>query len=129
MIRTAWPEDYDPDGYGPLQGMEDDRPPELDWRDAWRARQHEIIKRRINWHEVRLEMLQKICEGMLEHHHRFHAMLELLQENPVNSPRDLSNYLRSCGPRDGKALGLALLRIAGQVCLRHYQKVESELPF
>lgn len=109
-----------------LRGLEDDRLPEPDDLDALRARQEEIIKRRICWADVRLEILEKIASGFLEHHHRFNTMLELLKENPVNSDRDLSNYLHSCGARDGKALGQALLKIAGQVTLKHYRQAAAD---
>jgi hypothetical protein len=109
----------------PVYNIPLEYPPEYDTRQEQRDQWMERIRQSLNWHEIRLECLERICLGFLERGHTFNALLQQLEDVPIRDTFDLDSYVKYCGPRDGQKLGQALMRIAAEVCLKHVQEADD----
>jgi hypothetical protein len=93
-------------------------------RDAHDAQ----IRKSLKPEQMRTDILEHICLGMLTNGHVFNHLLQTMLDAPIQDDFDRDGYLKYCSSRDARKLGEALMQAAADACLKQVREVDNE-PF
>ncbi len=110
-------------------GIEVPHPGPDDHAQALRDQRDARVRTSLNWPLIRQDVLEKLALAWLAEEGTLGAIVAQLTDAPIRDRWDLEGYLRHCGPRDAKGLGLQVMTILAQVVLRHVEAIDDAQPF
>jgi hypothetical protein len=96
-----------------------------DARQEQHDAQLERIRQSLDWGAIRIAVLERVALDMLTHDGPIGAVIDMLEDAPIQSQWDLESWLKWCAPRDAGKIGKALMLIIGQACLKAGQEADD----